>query len=107
MPLDLANPLVIFVLAILASLAVYFSGRRANSNGDAEKIKPYACGEDMPPEQVPVSIHMFDFAAFFLVFDVIAIVLIFSYGSASVLQPLLYIALSGLALYALINYRGH
>ncbi len=108
--LDLTGPAGVFVLALLMAALVYFCGRSGSKNvGEAaergSKLQPYACGEEFPPEQVPVSIHMFDFAAFFLIFDVISIVLIFSFSASNVLLPIAYIALSGLALYAIITYR--
>lgn len=95
---------------MLAAALVYLCGRSGGKNvGEGAekgaKLQPYACGEELPPEQVPVSIHMFDFAAFFLIFDVISIVLIFSFSASNVFLPIAYIALSGLALYAIMMYR--
>jgi len=108
--LDLTGPVGVFVLAVVAAALVYACGRpgsKKNGAGIREdaKLQPYACGEQLPPEQVPVSIHMFDFAAFFLIFDVIAIILIFSFSASNVLLPVAYLGLSGLALYAIIAYR--
>ena len=108
--LDLAGPAGVFALALLAAALVYLCGRSGGKNvvegaEKGAKLQPYACGEELPPEQVPVSIHMFDFAAFFLIFDVISIVLIFSFSASNVFLPIAYIALSGLALYAIMTYR--
>ncbi|MGF3499209.1 MAG: NADH-quinone oxidoreductase subunit A [Candidatus Methanosuratincola sp.] len=108
--LDLSGPAGVFALALLVAALIYACGRSGSKSvGEGEekgaKLQPYACGEQLPPERVPVSIHMFDFAAFFLIFDVIAIILIFSFSASNVLLPIAYIALSGLALYAIITYR--
>ncbi|MEN3051565.1 MAG: NADH-quinone oxidoreductase subunit A [Candidatus Methanosuratincola petrocarbonis] len=110
MLLDLAGPAGVFALAVLVAALMYAFGRSrrkgAGEGGEkSAKLQPYACGEELPPEQVPLSIHMFDFAAFFLIFDVIAIILIFSFSASSIFLPVAYIALSGLALYAIITYR--
>ncbi len=105
--LDLAGPAGVFALALLAAALIYMCGRSGGKNAGetGAKLQPYACGEELPPEQVPISIHMFDFAAFFLIFDVISIVLIFSFSASNVLLPVAYIALSGFALYAIMTYR--
>lgn len=108
--MDLAGPAGVFALALIAASLIYLCGRSGGkkvSEGGKKgaKLQPYACGEELPPEQVPVSIHMFDFAAFFLIFDVISIVLIFSFSTSNFLLPIAYLALSGLALYAIITYR--
>ncbi len=110
MLLDLAGPAGVFALAILVSALVYACGRSGSKGAGKDhqksaKLQPYACGEQLPPEQVPVSIHMFDFAAFFLIFDVISIILIFSFSASNIGLPIAYVGLSGLALYAIMAYR--
>ena len=100
----LANPVILLFLALLASGIIFLIGSSKQQKND-DKGKPYACGENVAAEKVPVSIHMFEFAAIFIVFDVIAIILIFSFGSSSALLPVLYVAIAALALYSLPIFR--
>ena len=100
----LTNPVLIFFMALLLASVILLAGRSPKQENQ-EKSLPYSCGEKVPAEKVPISIHMFEFAAVFLVFDVVAILLIFSFGSTSVLLPVIYISLAALALYSLPVFR--
>jgi NADH:ubiquinone oxidoreductase subunit 3 (subunit A) len=74
MPAELlSNPVAIFLISLVVASLVYLLGR-SKSVPHPDKAVPYACGESVAAEREPVSIHIFEFAAVFLVFDVIAIV---------------------------------
>ncbi|MEM3506297.1 MAG: NADH-quinone oxidoreductase subunit A [Candidatus Bathyarchaeia archaeon] len=97
----LSSPIIGFIIAVLVSIIIYIMGGaiapKASSSND--KIAPYACGEDMPPEKSSISIHVFDFAALFMVFDVIALVVALSMGISIYEEP---IVLALVLLYAIL-----
>lgn len=45
------------------------------------KVAPYACGEHLPPDRVPVRVLFFKYTCLFLVLDVVALLLAFTLGS--------------------------
>jgi NADH:ubiquinone oxidoreductase subunit 3 (subunit A) len=92
----LTSPLVVFVIALFVAGVIYAIGGKIAPplSKNAEKLSMYACGEDLRPEKVPVSIQMFDYAALFMVFDVIAMTIILSWGiSVGKMHPVLYLAI--------------
>jgi NADH:ubiquinone oxidoreductase subunit 3 (subunit A) len=42
------------------------------------KLAPYACGEDLPAVEAPMNISLYNYAAMFLVLDVVSIMIAFS-----------------------------
>lgn len=48
---------------------------------DKLKRAPYACGEELPPERVPVKLLLFKYVCLFLVVDVTALLFAFAAGS--------------------------
>ena len=71
--------LVELTLLTLA-LAVFIAGAYALHRKAAPRPKdsrwkraPYACGESLPPEKVPVKVQLFKYVCLFLVFDVTAL----------------------------------
>ncbi len=106
MPDVLSNPFAIFLLSIVVASLIYLLGQSKKEDAPHhDKTAPYACGESVAAEREPVSIHIFDFAAAFLVFDVIAIMLIFAFDTAFPLLPVAYVALATVALYSLPVFR--
>ncbi len=106
MPTDLlATPPVAFLISLLIVFAIYFLGRSKRSPSP-DKDATYSCGEKGFAEEAPVSIHIFEYAAIFLVFDVIAILLIFALDAAFPILPLIYVALAAVALLTLPAMRG-
>jgi len=97
----LTSPFAVFVFALIAAGIIYAIGGKiapplSRSPG---KLSTYACGENLPPEKVPVSIQMFDYAALFMVFDVIAMTIILSWGiSIARTHPVLYLAIAYIGL---------
>ena len=105
MPAELlSNPVAIFLISIVVASLVYLLGS-SKSVPRPDKAAPYACGESVAAEREPVSIHIFEFAAVFLVFDVIAIMLVFAFDTAYPLLPVAYVALAAVALYSLPVFR--
>jgi len=105
MPAELlSNPVAIFLISIVVASLAYLLGS-SKSVPRPDKAAPYACGESVAAEREPVSIHIFEFAAVFLVFDVIAIMLIFAFDTAYPLLPVTYVALAAVALYSLPVFR--
>lgn len=73
---------VVYLLfaAVSAVVAAYAFHRRFASRGDKSvgKLAPYACGEDLPPERVPVRVTLYKYICLFVVTDVTALLLAFS-----------------------------
>ena len=81
----ITSPITIFIFSLLITIIIYvLSGKIApNPSKSKDKISSYACGEDIPAEKVPVVIHLFDYAALFMVFDIVAMILVLSMGFPS------------------------
>jgi NADH:ubiquinone oxidoreductase subunit 3 (subunit A) len=109
----LTSPFVVFVLALFAAGIIYAIGGKIAPpiSKSLGKLSQYACGEDLPAEKVPVSIQMFDYAALFMVFDVIAMTVILSWGVSVAKMPLVfylalvYVGLMFIALLVLVRRR--
>ncbi len=106
------SPFVVFILAAFSAGVIYAIGGKiappvSKSTG---KLSQYACGENLPPERVPVSIEIFDYAALFMVFDVIAMTIVLSWGVSMKIHPVfylavLYVGLMFIALLVLVRRR--
>jgi NADH:ubiquinone oxidoreductase subunit 3 (subunit A) len=68
---------VLFVISlIIVLIIVAFSRSIAPPPRDSiDRNKAYACGEDMPCEQGQFFVHIFEYAVFFLIFDIVAFIL--------------------------------
>ncbi len=67
---------IALVLVLVAVLLLYFLGRRmAPRNPTPEKLKSYACGEDLEGGQSQFYPNVFIFAIYFTIFDILAFVL--------------------------------
>ena len=80
-------PIISFVIALIVSALTYAWGAKIapKPKPSTEKLKPYACGEDVPAEVVPFTIHLINFATLFLVFDMVAMVIAFAILSPGIL----------------------
>jgi NADH:ubiquinone oxidoreductase subunit 3 (subunit A) len=78
----LSTPVTVFIISLAISSVIYFIGGKIapKSQGVKEKYKPYACGQDLPAEKFSVLIGLFNYATVFMVFDVVAFILILSMG---------------------------
>ncbi|HDD63609.1 MAG TPA: NADH-quinone oxidoreductase subunit A [Thermoprotei archaeon] len=111
----IASPVFAFFLALLTTLSIYYLGRKIAPpfRPNKDKVAPYACGEYFPPEKVPMKIIFFQYATLFLVFDIVAMLLVFSMGIPRedplrmnvVYMVVLYIAVVLLTLYVLMRRR--
>ncbi|MEM4602305.1 MAG: NADH-quinone oxidoreductase subunit A [Candidatus Nezhaarchaeales archaeon] len=93
-------PMISFIIALIVSALTYAWGAKIapKPKPNPDKLKPYACGEDVPAEIVPVTIHLINFATLFLVFDVLALIIAFA-----ILSPIMLTQTSFLVtIYALV-----
>lgn len=87
----LSTPIFAFILSLASAAVLYAVGGRISppSKQSREKASPYACGEDLPPVKTSLSVKLFNYAALFLVLDVISIVLALSMGVSTSAVPLI------------------
>ncbi len=78
----LTTPIMAFILSLAAAAILYGVGGRVSppSKESKDKVLTYACGEDLPPVKASLSVKLFNYAALFLVLDVISIMLALSMG---------------------------
>jgi len=76
----LASPIIIFIFSVIATLIIYGIGSMIGFKTEKSegKTAPYACGEDLPVEKAPMSIRLYNYAAMFLVLDVVSIMIALS-----------------------------
>jgi len=77
-----SSPIMVFILAIVAAAIIYGIGGKISPKPkpSEDKLMPYACGEDMPPKRARLGVYLYNYAALFLVLDVIAVVFALSMG---------------------------
>jgi len=98
---------LIFVLSILLGVILYILGSiiAPKVKKRTEKLAPYACGEDLPPEKLQVNAEeFFIYATYFLIFDVVAFVLATSFSNPGFF-PILFIAITLVASVVLFSVR--
>ena len=74
----------IFVLSLTLSVLLYLIGSAVSPKveGSADKLAPYACGEDLPAEKFQVNVRRFFlYVTFFMIFDISAFILATSFGN--------------------------
>jgi NADH:ubiquinone oxidoreductase subunit 3 (subunit A) len=99
----------IFGFSLLVMVLIYLLGgkvsAKAGKNSPAGKTQPYACGEDLPSEDLKFDMdRFFIFAVYFLIFDVFAFVLATSYNSLGLI-PVAYTIIVFLAVLMLLAAR--
>jgi len=107
------SPLTLFIASLIAAAIIYGVGGAVSPKPEAnpDKLAPYACGEDLPPEKTRFSITLYNYAALFLIFDVVAMAIILSMGLSVLSQPLIltlslsYIAVMFIALLLLARKK--
>jgi NADH:ubiquinone oxidoreductase subunit 3 (subunit A) len=72
----------IFVVTLLVAAIIFWIGGKISpkTQPSEDKLLPYAGGERVEHELVPVSIRIFDYALLFIIFEVISLLLVFSLG---------------------------
>jgi NADH:ubiquinone oxidoreductase subunit 3 (subunit A) len=101
----------IFGFCVFVMLFIYWlSGKLSPKTGQgtaAGKTAPYACGEDLPSEELKIDLdRFFIFAVYFLVFDVVAFTLVTSFNSLG-LVPAVYTLIVLMAVLMLLAVRRH
>lgn len=94
----------IFAVALTLSVLLYLIGFKIapKVKETAEKLAPYACGEDLPAEKFQMNIRRFYlYVTYFMVFDISAFMLALSFGSRG-FYPTLFIILIMFSLLMLI-----
>lgn len=80
---------IALMIAFIVILLIYVLGgtisAKAPKNGG--KLEPYACGENFPPARSPIRLLLFNFAALFMIFDVIALFLAFTINVPATYKP--------------------
>lgn len=100
----------IFIVSVLAGLAIYLVGWIVAAKGEKTvgKVAPYACGEDFPPRKFQVDVREFlIYAIYFLIFDIFAFTLVTSLSTPGYF-PAVYalIVLMAVVLLAPLRRRG-
>lgn len=67
-------------IALLIVTMIYLLGKSLGPkpSQSRDKLESYACGESFPPARGPIRLLFFNFAALFMVFDVVALFLAFT-----------------------------
>lgn len=79
---------LVFGVSLVTALLIYWIGGRISAKGAKTKAKtaPYSCGEEGPVGEVKVDLERFlTFAVYFLIFDVLAFVIVTSVYSTGIL----------------------
>ena len=79
---------LVFVIALLLTILIYLLGGRYSAKGGRSegKLSPYSCGEDLPYEgELRVNLErFFIYTVYFLIFDVVAFMLIISFKTSPI-----------------------
>jgi NADH:ubiquinone oxidoreductase subunit 3 (subunit A) len=97
----LSVPVLFVISLIIVFIIVAFSRAMAPPGRiNVDRNKPYACGEDLPCEQGQFYVHIFEYAVFFLIFDIVAFILATAAfnvgllaGNLAALLPLVYVGI--------------
>jgi NADH:ubiquinone oxidoreductase subunit 3 (subunit A) len=87
------SPITLFITSLIAAAIIYGIGGAISpkSKANPDKLAPYACGENLPPEKARFSVILYNYAALFLIFDVVAMAIILSMGLSVLTQSLILI----------------
>jgi len=99
----------VFGFCLIVMLLIYWFGgkisARPRQGSAAGKTAPYACGEDLPSEELKFDMdRFFIFAVYFLIFDVFAFILATSFNSLG-LVPAAYAVIVLMAVLMLLGVR--
>ena len=75
----------------MVALGIYWAGGRLKAKGEVTKGKEeaYACGEDIPGVKSKVNVQsFFMYAFYFMIFDILAFMLVTSFGTAGIYATL-------------------
>jgi NADH:ubiquinone oxidoreductase subunit 3 (subunit A) len=91
MPSVFSSPPFIVLFSVIVGAAIYWIGGKLKAKGEASpgKEEAYACGENMPAVKTQVNIQsFFMYAFYFMIFDILAFVLVTSFGTAGIYATL-------------------
>lgn len=86
----IGTPAIVFIVSLAVAGAIYALGSFIAPKPRStrrDKYRPYACGQEVPAERLPVVVWLFKFATAFMVVDVAAFLFILSMG-IHLLSPL-------------------
>lgn len=65
-----------FIISFLIACATYLTGRAIAVKGKKtpDKLEPYACGEDYPPEKFQFRVHLVYYAIFFTLLETAGVI---------------------------------
>ena len=98
---------VVFGVSLLFALVIFLIGKRIAPKGQnvKDKTAPYACGENITVGEVKVDLERFlTFAVYFLIFDVVAFVMVTSFYNLGVI-PVIYLLVVSVAFATLVFSR--
>jgi len=95
---------IVLASVVLFVLAFYFLAGRLGklSTGKGAKYEPFAGGEELPPERGKYHSELFVYAALFVAFEVVGLLLTSSIASKGLLWPLLFTLAGGFSLFVLM-----
>lgn len=96
----------LFVLSMAVALLIYAIGDKIGAKGlySANKLMPYACGEEIPTSRVMLNLErFFIYAVYFMVFDILGFVMVTTLSRPSnALLPLAYAGASLVSVMVLV-----
>jgi len=100
----------VFVFSLVIMFFIYWLGgkisARAKPGNVVGKTAPYACGEDLPSEELKVDLdRFFIFAVYFMIFDVFAFILATSFDSLGLIPAVYALIVLGAVLMLLAVRR--
>lgn len=100
-----------FGFCIIVMLFFYWFGgkisAKSKQTNSAGKTAPYACGEDMPAQELKVDLNrFFVFAVYFLIFDVFAFILATSFNTMGIM-PMVYTLIVLMAVAMFLSLRRY
>jgi NADH:ubiquinone oxidoreductase subunit 3 (subunit A) len=94
--------LIAFVLIFIATLAIYYVGKRAAPKTvlSENEQSVYACGEKATYQGLKINVSLYKYLIYFVIFDSAVLVLAFAAFALASTSPLLLIAYLGIILAA-------
>ncbi len=80
-----SSPPIIIFFSVIVGTVIYWIGGKLKAQGEPSqgKEEAYACGEDIPAAKTQVNIQsFFTYAFYFMIFDILAFVLVTSFETA-------------------------
>ena len=100
-----------FGFCIIVMLFIYWFGGKISAKSKqantAGKTEPYACGEDVPAQELKMNLNrFFVFAVYFLIFDVFAVILATSFNTMG-MMPMVYTLVVLMAVAMFLSLRRY